>query len=199
MDGIEIWLAEHWIELLASLLGILYVLLALKQNIWCWPVGLVNVALYILVFYRARLFGDMVLQGFYMVMAVYGWYNWKYGKSGQEADTLKITKIPLKTFGVMILLTAAASWGFGYVLSRTVSTIPYWDGATTALGLAGTWMTARKYLENWLFWIFTDLLCVGVYFYKGLHLTVVFYAVLAVMAGIAYIEWRKEYKKNIRI
>ncbi|MCD4735884.1 MAG: nicotinamide riboside transporter PnuC [Bacteroidales bacterium] len=190
------WLVLNRIELIASVLGILYVLLALRQNILCWPVGIANVALYIFVFYDAGLFGDMALQAFYLVMGFYGWYAWKSNKSA-ESEKLKISKISLKTLIFIIILSAFCTYLFGYILSRTISTIPYWDGATTALGLAGTWLTARKYLENWLWWIFTDMLCVGIYIYKELHLTVIFYSVMTIMAAIAWFKWKKDYKKQI--
>ena len=81
-------------------------------------------------------------------------------------------------------------------MSFTNSDIPYWDGLTTGLGLVATWMTARKILENWLVWIFTDILCVGIYYYKELHLTAIFYLIMAIIAVIGYYKWKRSMKES---
>ncbi|MBN1337958.1 MAG: nicotinamide mononucleotide transporter [Bacteroidales bacterium] len=184
------WIAQNLIELTASLLGIAYVILALKQKALCWPVGIVNVGMYIFVFYQARLFGDMALQAFYLVMGFYGWYNWVHGKASGEKK-LPVIRMAGKTVVILALIIVTAAVVFGVVLRATSSSLPFWDGATTALGLAATWMTARKYLENWLLWIFTDLLCTGIYIYKELYLTSALYLVLAMVAAVAWFEWKK--------
>lgn len=187
------WLANNWIELTASVLGVAYVFLALKQKVLCWPVGIVNVGMYIYVFFQARLYGDMALQAFYLVMGFYGWYRWSFGKNSGE-EKLPIVRIKRRTGIVLAILTAISTIIFGIILTASSSSIPYWDGATTALGLAATWMTARKHLENWLVWVFTDLLCTGIYIYKELHMTSVLYFVLAIVAIFGWYEW----KKNLR-
>jgi len=186
------WLLDNWIELIASLFGVVYVLLALKQSVWCWPAGIINVGLYIFVFYQARLFGDVALQAFYLLISFYGWYNWIFGRSEGQA-TLPVIRLERSTGMVLLVITVSGSILFGYILSLSSSSIPYWDGATTALGLAGTWMIARKYLENWLVWIFTDLLCTGIYLYKELYLTAGLYLLLAFVAVAAWFEWKKRY------
>ncbi|MCF8302078.1 MAG: nicotinamide riboside transporter PnuC [Bacteroidales bacterium] len=196
MQDILNWLLANYIELAGSLLGILYVILAARQSIWCWPVGIVNVTLYIIVFYSADLFGDMALQAFYLIMSFYGWYKWVKGSEESAEAELKISNIPKKLFIYALVATVAMSLLFGYILTFTPSDIPYWDGATTALGLTGTWMTARKYIENWAVWIFTDTLCVGIYIYKELYLTVGFYFVMTIMAIIAYRQWSKDFKRQ---
>lgn len=191
------WLEGNWLELTGAMLGVAYVLLAMRQSIWCWPVGILNVSLYIGVFFSARLFGDMVLQAFYLVMGIYGWYQWKYGKSkGLGGKGLPISRIPAHLAVTALVATALMSVVFGNILSGTVSTLPYWDGTTTALGLTGTWMTARKYLENWLVWVFADLLSAGIYVYKELYPTVGFYILLTIVAAIAYRQWKRDMKQQ---
>jgi len=189
------WLSDNYIELLASVLGILYVILAIRQNIWCWMAGIINVALYIFIFLNARLYGDMALQVFYLLMSIYGWYSWKFGKS-KNKEVLVVTRLTQNfTFLLLVILTIL-SVGFGYLLSFTNSDIPYWDGLTTALGLIATWMIARKIIENWLVWIFTDLLCVGIYYYKELYPTAIFYLIMAILAVVAYYKWKKDMRKS---
>lgn len=189
------WIALNYIEIIGSLLGIAYVLLANKQNIWCWPVGFVNVAMYIYIFLEAGLYGDSVLQFFYLVMSVYGWYQWKFGGKGD--NELKISRLRSKTGVALLVLALLSTLLFGFVLEKfTDSIIPYWDGLTTALGILATWMTARKILENWIVWVGTNMICVGVYLYKQLYPTTVFYFILMAIAAYAYFNWLKDYRKQ---
>jgi nicotinamide mononucleotide transporter len=188
------WLFSNYIELLASIFGIVYVILATRQNIWCWLAGIINVALYIFIFFNAKLYGDMSLQIVYLILSFYGWYCWKYSKSDRNA-ILVISKLKRNTGLLLLLIVIIMSIVFGYMLSFTNSDIPYWDGLTTALGLVATWMTARKILENWIVWIFTDLLCVEIYHYKELHPTTVFYFIMAIIAVIGYNKWKKSIKQ----
>ena len=194
-EQIGTWVSINYIELLGSLFGITYVVLATRQNIWCWLAGIINVTLYIYIFFNSSLYGDMGLQIFYLVLSVYGWYSWKYGKSKDE-ERLIITKLRVNTGLILLVLALIFSFGFGHLISYTDSDVPYWDGATTALGLIATWMTARKILENWLVWVFTDLLCVGIYYYKELYPTSVFYLIMTILAIFGYFKWRKDMKLN---
>ena len=184
------WIALNYVEVIGSLLGIVYVILATKQSIWCWYAGFINVSIYIFVFLEARLYGDMALQMFYLIMSFYGWYNWKYAKTNKNSK-LAITNINRKVFIYLLAITIILSIGFGYILTFTNTDVPHWDGVTTALGLIGTWMTAKKYIENWLVWIVANILCVGIYYYKGLYPTVGFYTIITILAVIGYYQWKK--------
>lgn len=186
------WILDNYIELIGSILGVFYVLLASKQNIWCWLMGIVSCALYIFVFFAARLYGDMALQFFYLIMGFYGWYAWFIKKNGKKV--LKINTIKHSFIVFMLLSVSAMTVIFGYMLSFTNNPIPYIDGFTSALGLAGTWMTARKYIENWWLWIFANTFCVGVYLYRDLYPTAIFYLIMAILAYRGYIIWKNEFK-----
>ena len=193
MNAITNWISANYIELAGSALGIAYVLLATKQNIWCWLIGILSCGLYIAVFFSAQLYGDMTLQLFYLLIGIYGWYVW--ARKNDAKEQLKISSIKIKLFLWMLVAIIFMTLGFGYLLSFTNDPIPYTDGFTNALGLAGTWMTARKYIENWWLWIFANLFCVGVYYYKGLYPTVVFYFIMAILAWRAYLLWNKDFNK----
>jgi len=187
---VQDWIINNCVELIGALLGIAYVLLASKQNIWCWLMGIISCALYIIVFFTAQLYGDMALQFFYLIMGMYGWYLWQRNKNSDKKFMVNTIK---KIYVVyLMLLVSIATVIFGYILSFTDNPIPYIDGFTSALGLAGTWMTARKYIENWWLWIFANLFCVGVYFYRDLYPTAVFYLIMAVLAYRGYLIWKKE-------
>jgi nicotinamide mononucleotide transporter len=189
------WIFLNYLEVIGALLGIIYVILATKQSIWCWYAGTINVLIYIFVFIEARLYGDMALQIFYLGMSIYGWYLWKYPKQENRRE-LEITRISKRTLINVVVITVISAWGFGYILTFTDTDVPRWDGVVTALGLIGTWMTARKYLENWLVWIVANTLCIGIYFYKELYPTVGFYAIITILAVAGYYKWKKELLKK---
>lgn len=187
------WISLNYLEVIGACLGIIYVILATKQNIWCWYAGIINVIIYIFVFIDARLYGDMALQILYLLMSFYGIYKWKFSKTNTDNE-LKITNIGKKQFLYLLIITIILSVGFGYILTYTNTDVPRWDGITTALGLVGTWMTARKFIENWLVWIIANSLCVALYFYKELYPTVGFYAIITILAIIGYFKWKKQQK-----
>ncbi len=192
------WILINYVEILGSIFGVLYVILAIKQKIWCWIFGIINVFLYIFVFFASGLYGDMVLQTFYLFMSVYGLLNWIRKKKTNE-NSSGIVSIPLKTSLWVGLIIIISSGVFGYILDEyTNSTIPYWDGITTSLGITGTWMTARKYLENWWVWIIANIINIGVYYYKELYPTIVFYFVMLILAVVGYYEWKRSYEKNLQ-
>ena len=186
------YFTENSLEILGFVFGIVYVLLAARQNVWCWIAGIINVTLYIIIFYRSGLYGDSALQVFYLGISIYGLYSWLYRKKGQSG-LLQITHTTRELWGRLFFLTSISTILFGYLLDNfTDSVIPYLDGFTTALGVYATWMTARKLLENWHVWIFTNIVCTGVYFYKELYTTMVFYFILAILAYNGLVQWKKQ-------
>ena len=192
-DTIINYITENSIELTGFVLGIAYVLLAIRQSVWCWIFGIGNVSMSILVFYNSALYGDMALNIFYLLMSFYGLYAWLWLKRSDNGGS-SITTTPKRYRLWLLLFTAGVTAGSGYLLTFTDNTIPWWDGLTTALGLAATWMTARKLVENWLVWIFTDLLCAVIYIYKGLYPTSIYYFIMAMLAIQGYYKWKKELK-----
>lgn len=181
----------HLIELIGVLTGIVNVWLAARQNIWTWPVGLVSVAMYVLVFYDARLYADMGLNAFYFVTSLYGWYIWLYG--GKNHTARKVGHVRRKELAVLLGLGVVFTLGLGYFLDNyTNADISYADAGTTAISLIGYWMMAKKLLENWIVWLVVDVLYVGIYFYKELYLTSFLYAVFLLLCIKGYRNWRKD-------
>lgn len=187
------YITANIIELAGFLFGIIYVLLAIRQNIWCWIAGIINVTMYIIVFFDAKLFGDMVLQIFYLLMSFYGLYNWlgTKNKQGKKVE-LPVSRISKKQIFFSTSFVIVMTLIGGTILSYTDDPIPYTDGFTTALGLIATWMTAKKLIENWWVWVFTNLLCVGVYWYKELYPTSIYFLLLAAFAVAGYYQWKKD-------
>jgi len=182
-----------WIELIAVVFGLICVWLTIRQNIWCWPTGLVQVTLYIAIFYHVKLYSDLLLHVIYVVLQIYGWYHWLHG--GKDRQVL-----PVSTLGVSSRIawpTAAlfGTLGWGYLMAKyTDAAVPYGDAFTTVASLIAQWLLARKKLESWLFWISVDVVAIGIYWYKSLYLTSGLYAVFLVLAMLGWSAWRNDFR-----
>jgi nicotinamide mononucleotide transporter len=191
------WLLSNRIELLGAILGILYVVLSIRQNIFTWPTGLLTSLLYIVVFYKSALYAAMGLQVYYVFISIYGWYFWLKGKNTDNNSQAQVQNIKkqllFKVAAVTILI-------YGFILFVLInfsdSDVPFMDSLTTSLSIMATWMLARKYIEHWIIWIFVDIVSSGLYIYKNLWPTVVLFAVYTVMAVIGYFEWKKDLKSE---
>lgn len=183
------------IEITGVIAGITGVWLAARQNIWTWPISIVGVAAYVVVFYDARLYADMGLNAFYVVTSFYGWYEWLYGGKGHSER--KVSQIGKRELLVLLLLVVVFTAGLGYFLDNyTDADLSYTDSATTAVSLMAYWMMAKKRLENWIVWLVVDVVYVGVYFYKELYLTTFLYVVFLVLATIGYLDWKRDMERQ---
>lgn len=189
------WVSNNYIELSATVFGLLYILLSIKQSIWCWPAGLISSALLVYVFLNAKIYADMGLQVYYVIVSIYGWYYWRYGSKSKKIDDLKIAKLDLKLALVLTMVTALLFAFIAFILINfTDSNIPYWDAFTTAASFVATWMLAKKYIEHWLIWIVVDAISIALYFYKETYGALVLMLVYTVLAVVGYIEWKKKLK-----
>ena len=184
------WLQANYVELIAAVAGIAGVWLTTRQIIWCWPVALVNVTLYIYIFFRSKLYADFGLQVFYLVLTLYGWYNWLYG--GKDHKELPVSRLSVKVFLICLGIGIPAFILTGFMLRRfTDAALPFIDSFVAVWGIIGTWMMAKKMLENWILWIVVDLTCVGIYMVKGLYATAVLYFIFTILAVYGYRAWKK--------
>ena len=186
---IALTIANRW-EVLAVITGIISVYLSTRENIWSWPTALVNVALYFVVFFEAKLYADMGLQVVYFALSLYGWYEWLYG--GENRTELHVSRTA-RSLGVRLLVIGAASaLLLGTLLARfTDAALPYVDSATTSTSLVAQWMMTRKILENWAVWVVVDVVYVGMFIFKHLYLTAGLYAVFLVLAVMGYVQWKR--------
>lgn len=176
--------------------GILCVWLAAKNNIWNWPIAIISVLIYIFIFFESKLYADMGLQFYFFGMNIYGWYYWSKQKNNQtETRPISlITKneILLSVAGVIIFTLA-----LGFLLHKnTDASFPFIDSFCTACSLIAQVFLARKVLQNWLIWIFVDVIYVGVYFSKDLYATGLMYALYIVIATMGYLDWKKIYREQ---
>lgn len=177
------------LELVAVVLTLLAVYLTARQVLWCWPLAMVSVTLYAVVFYQAKLYADMGLQALYFGLAIYGWWAWRHG--GEDHGELHVTLASTKMRLVLAGVGAVAGILLGQTLSRfTDASLPFMDSALTSFSIVGQWMQTRKLLEAWLVWLGVDVFYVGMFLYKGLYLTAGLYAVFLILAVMGYLSWR---------
>ncbi|MDB5118179.1 MAG: nicotinamide mononucleotide transporter [Mucilaginibacter sp.] len=188
------WQAQSLLEVIGVITGLLCVYLAAKNIIWNWPFAIISVAIYIIIFYHSHLFADMGLQFYFLAMNIYGWYFWSKKPASQE----KTPVLRIKKMEIILSVIAVIVFTFllGSVLKYTTASYPFIDSFCTACSLVAQIFLARKVLENWLIWIFVDIIYVGVYVFKGLHLTAVMYAIYVAIALLGYIDWKRDWKKQ---
>ena len=193
MELIIKWLSENYIELLGAILGIAYIFFSIRQSILTWPIGLLTSVLYVWVFFVSKLYADMGLQMYYVVISIYGWYEWLRGNKSDNSESIKVSRLSLKLSLILSIISLFLFLLIWFVLKNyTDSPVPMADGFATALSIVATWMLARKILEHWLVWIFVDAFSVGLFWYKDLLPTVILFVVYTVMAYIGYREWKRD-------
>jgi len=189
------WHQTTWLEIIGVITGLLCVALAAMNNIWNWPIAIVSVGIYIFIFFDSHLYADMGLQFYFMGMNIYGWYFWSHKPADEKKTPVQLITRKEILFSVIAIIVF--TFFLGTVLKYTPASYPYIDSFCTACSLVGQVFLARKVLENWLIWIFVDIVYVGVYIYKHLDLTAMMYAVYIIIALLGYLDWKKDYKKQL--
>ena len=177
-------------ELVAVLAAIAYLLLAIRQNIWCWLFAGVSTAIYIGIFIAAKLYMESLLNGFYFVIAIYGWYVWTTGRS--DGDRRPVVVWPLRTHAIAITGIVVASAISGFLLKTgTDAALPYIDSLTTWFAIWSTFLVARKVLENWWYWLVIDIASVIIYWSRGLELTSMLFVVYVMLIPFGLVSWTR--------
>jgi len=175
------------IESTAVFFSVLYVILAIKENIWCWGAAAISVILYIYICYTAQLYTETGLQFFYLLMAIYGYYHWNKNDSSLKIQQWTITKHLF-----ILLLGALLTFLMGFYFSiYTNAAMPLVDSFTTVFSVFATYMVTKKVIENWLYWIVIDAVSVYLYFSRDLHLTSLLFLVYTIIAIFGYFAWIK--------
>jgi nicotinamide mononucleotide transporter len=190
MNFPEPWLLE-WspLEGIAAAFGVVSVFLSTRQNIWSWPTAIVNVALYTIVFYNGRLYGQMGLQTVYLVLSIYGWYQWLHG--GEQRSELHVSRASPRLLGILAILNVVAWIGLAAILRQTDAALPWLDALLTTTSLIAQWMMTRKILENWILWIAVDIVYVPMFISQRLYATALLYAAFLVLAVMGFVGWRR--------
>lgn len=178
------------LEILAVVFTFICVYLTTKNRVSAWPVGIIGVVLYSIVFFQVQLYAEVILQIIFLIQSTYGWYNWSETKHKPPAPITKLTNLQRASWvGAIFAFT-----GILYnILIYTNASIPLVDSFTTSVSLVANWLLAERKLDNWYLWIFVDLIYVGMFAYKMLYLTSALYLIFFFMAMYGLHNWKKEY------
>lgn len=198
------------LEVIATLFGLLSVFFSIKKNIWVYPTGIISTVLYVYILFKFGLLGDMMINFYYTVMSIYGWFLWS--KSSKDHIHVEVSWATKKEWIFASIL---------FVISLLLVTLVYYykpfidnqfsmenvqlglyhldwanwlDVIVTAIFLVGMWLMAKRKIENWIFWIVGDIVCVPMMIYKGLGITSIQFLVFTAMAVIGFIEWKKDHQ-----
>lgn len=187
-----------WLELVAMLLALAYVLWAAVGSIWCWPAAFISTALYTVIFYDVLLLMDSALNVYYLVMAVYGYWVWQKDaakNNDQSCLTLAIVSWSLSFHVKACLILTGISFALGYIMANyTPAAFPYLDTFTTTFAIFATYLVTQKVLENWLYWLIIDAVSIYLYLEKDLMPTAVLFMIYVVIAAYGYLKWQGLYK-----
>jgi nicotinamide mononucleotide transporter len=181
------------IEITAVIFGLFAVWFTVRQNIWCWPMGLVQVSLYVIVFYQVKLYSDLILHVIYVGVQLFGWYHWLHG--GRDHGKLTVSYLKPLQIGAWILVVAAGTALWGKLMGTlTDAAVPYGDAFTTTASLVAMWLQVQKNVESWAFWIAVDVVAIAIYSYKELYPTTGLYVVFMVLSIMGWRQWRASYR-----
>ena len=182
-------------ELLAVSLAIAYLLLVIRQNIWCWICAGISSAIYVWLFIGARLYMESLLYAFYVAMAVYGWVIWKRG--GRDEADLPVRIWPLRVHAVAVAIIMLSAVISGWLLDTySDAAYPYVDSLTTFAAIWATILVARKVFENWWYWLLIDAVSIFIYWTRELELTAILFVVYVILIPIGMTQWLRSYRSQ---
>lgn len=193
------FILQHWLDIFTTILGIIYLVLEYRASIALWIVGIIMPALDIYLYWTHGLYGDAGMAVYYTLAAVYGYAVWQFGKKQGQTDKqpLPVTHMR-KSLYLPAFVFFAVAWGVTYYVLKkfTNSTVPLLDAFTNAMSFVGLWALARKYVEQWLFWIAVDAICFYLYVIKGIPFKAGLYGLYTVIAVMGYLKWKRMAANN---
>lgn len=196
MSTLFAYLAAHALETAGVVVTLVGIWLTTRRLMLCWPITLLADLLYLAIFFRAQLYSDALLQVFFVVFTLYGWWHWWRGLRAEG----EVRVVPLALSGWLYGLAAGAAGAIllGWLMTRVGAALPHLDAALTSYSLVASWWGARKHVANWWLWIAVDLVYIGEYIYKGLQLTALLYALLVLLAILGLRDWSRAPKARPR-
>lgn len=190
---IEQFWAQTWVEWLLLITAIFYVVLAARENIWCWFWGIINGGLWAYLSFKGKLYADAMLQLYYVAIGFWGIYQWKFKVKNAEEKELKISSLSLPQHVKIIILCVLISLPFGYFLKGyTDAAATYLDSITSVFAIFTTILVARKILENWLYWIIIDGVYIYLYGSRGMLMSAFIMGIYVIISVFGYFNWKKE-------
>ena len=186
------------LQIVGVALGLLYLWLEYRANIWLWVVGMLMPCVHCVLYFQSELYADCAMQGYYILAGLYGLVAWLLGHKRTKRP-LEIAHTPLRFIVPLVVIYGVLHAAIYFLLIRfTDSDVPFWDAMTTAMSMIAMWLLSRKYIEQWLVWLAVDAITVGLYLYKGIPLTAGLYTLYTALAIVGYMRWRRVYKAKIR-
>lgn len=182
-------------ELIAVIVSVIAVVLTIKRHLWCWFFNFISYVLYTILFFQFKLYGETILQIFFMVVAVYGYMQWK--KGFDEQHQIVISNILFPNFIYQIVMAFIVGIFFGAILAYfTDAAVPWLDAQLAAFSLLATYWSTKKYIKTWSLWVLVDIIYVGMFIYKALYLTAGLYAAFVILAAMGWMQWKKIYMQQ---
>ncbi|HEY1901911.1 MAG TPA: nicotinamide riboside transporter PnuC [Terracidiphilus sp.] len=183
------YFAANWLEIAGFLATLIGIWLTTRRLLICWPVVLAADVIYLIVFYRAKLFSDALLQVFFVVFTLYGWWHWWRGV--REDGEVRVVSLSLRGWIAGLTAGALGSVLLGWLMVRVGAALPHLDAALTSYSLVASWWQARKHTANWWLWIVVNVVYIGEYLYKDLRPTAALYLLLVILAVMGLVDWRR--------
>jgi nicotinamide mononucleotide transporter len=199
-----------YLEFFGTLSGAIAVWLSAKENIWSWPIGIINVVLFFFLFFQVQLYPDMFLQVFFFITNLMGWWRWTHPAKEEEnqKNQLRVSLMPTKMLASMILIGLVGTVTMGLlaknlheffpVLFSKPSAFPFADSFVTVMSIVATYLMVQKKVECWLVWIAVDVVACSLYFSKDIMLVGIEYVVFCFIAGFGFLNWKKQYRSNVK-
>ena len=189
---------DFYLEIIAVAFGLLSVWFAKKNHIVLYPLGIISTLIFVYLLYKFHLIGDMMINAYYFLMSIYGWYIWTRKNNGEFVHKISYMNGFEKRLAFILFISALLFVSLiYYALDKGLTLIPIIDTLTTALFFVGMWLMANKKIENWTLWIIGDVISVPLYFYKGMLFTSIQYLIFTIIAVFGYFSWRRIYKSRI--
>ena len=183
---------EIYLEITAVIFGLLSVWYAKKDNILVFPTGIISTSIYVYLLWKWTLLGDMMINGYYFIMSIYGWYLWTRKKEGEDEYPISTLSNKEKSIALIIFITTIIFVVGVYLFFNKFTTwSAYVDTLVTGIFFVGMWLMAKRKIENWILWIIGDIISIPLYFFKGYTFTSIQYIVFTIIAFYGYLEWKK--------
>lgn len=189
MPALADYLRIHGLEWASAIIAAWGIWLTTKRRLLCWPVTLISIFLYMFVFFRVRLYSDALLQAFFVVFTLYGWWHWWRGV--REEGEVRIEPLRLPAMLLALAVGVIGSFALGSLAVRIHAALPHLDATLMSYSLVASWWGARKHIANWWLWIIVDMVYIGEYIYKNMWPTAILYAGLVVLAILGLRDWRR--------
>jgi nicotinamide mononucleotide transporter len=189
---------EILLEVIAIFFGLLSVWYAKKDNIWVFPTGIINTAIYVYLLWKWSLLGDMMINFYYVIMSIYGWYHWRRKKDNVvQFKISRMNSYEKKVSVVIFVLTIGFVVAVYTFFDKFTHWTSYVDTMVTGIFFVGMWLMARRKIENWILWIFGDIISIPMYFVKGYSFTSIQYLIFTIIAIFGYLEWKRTLQQKI--